>query len=142
MEETSPEQQTYSTNSKRSILRGNGDSKWETWLRIFLSFAFGAISTAFLLGGKSRDLGALLEWKSGLEARDGKFAQYDARFERMDREGTNKSKQTDQYQSEQISANLARIVEAEKKLDQISVMQGKIERLDGEVKDLKEANRK
>ncbi len=121
-----------------SIPYGNG-SKFDSWLRIFSSFAVGAVSSAFLLGGKSRDLGDLLTWRGEVRT---KFEQVDQRLEHLDKDGTTHSKLTDQYQSDQISADLLRIIELEHKSEQINVMQGKIERLENEIKDVRDGNRK
>ena len=128
--------------------RGSGDKngpgpflrsispRWDSWLRAAVSFTFGLVSAAFLMWGRARDVSDLLTWKSEVAAR----------LDRMDREGTNRSKWTDDSQSGQIAASLGRISELERKSEQrgetINVMQGKIERMESEIKDLQDRSRK
>jgi hypothetical protein len=113
-----------STNNRK---QGQG-SKWEAWLRILFSFLLGALSAAFLAGGKSRDLSELLLWKS----------EVIGDLRRLDKEGTNRSHWVDDKQSEQIAANLSAIRELERKSEArgetINVMQGKIQRIERELK--------
>jgi hypothetical protein len=113
--------------------RSNG-TKWQPWITWFLSFICGILSATFFLGGKSRDVGDLLVWKLKAEA---DFGDVWKEFKRMDRDGTNRSHLVDEQQSIQISANLSKIVELERRSEargeQINVMQGKIERLEREL---------
>lgn len=111
--------------------------KWEPWLRLLLSFACGALSFAFLFGGKSRDLSDLLAWK---DKTDKSINEIGIEFKRMDKDGTNRSHWVDEQQAAQINAVSARIGELEHRVEQrgeqINVMQGKIERLEGKIERL------
>lgn len=122
--------------------RKNG-GKWEPWLRLLLSFACGALSFAFLFGGKSRDLSDLLAWKDKADKTiDGIWIE----FKRMDKDGTNRSHWVDEQQASQINAFSARVAELERRIEQrgeqINVMQGKIERLERETELPKNGNPK
>lgn len=112
-------------------------SKFNSWIQVFLSFVVGAMSSAFFLGGKSRDLGDLLSWKGEATT---EFRNIDERFKKMDREGTDKSRWIDESQENEITSNRARLLELEhisnQRAEVINVMQGKIERLEGELKNL------
>ncbi len=112
------------------IPKSNG-ARWESWIRTFLSFIVGAMSSAFLIGGKSRDLSDLIAYKGECIS---EFKQIDERFKDMDKNGTNKSHWVDDTQEGEITQNRLRLIEVEHKIDQVNVMQGKIERLEGELK--------
>lgn len=109
--------------------------RWESWLRMFLSFLLGAISAAFFIGGKSRDVSDLLQWKGEAIAKLNQMAE---RFERMDSDGTKRSHWVYDQQSREIETNRARIVELERRAELrgevINVIQGKIERIESELK--------
>lgn len=118
-------------------------SKLNSWIQVFLSFAIGAMSSAFFLGGKSRDLGELLTWKGEAVA---EFKQVDDRFKKMDKEGTDKSRWIDENQENEITNNRARLLELEHVSNQraeiINVMEGKIERLESELKNIESIGHK
>src|SRR5437868_15271279 len=116
---------------------------WDTLLRILASFIIGAFSASFLIGGKSRDLTELLTWKGEATAQ---FKKIDERFAELDRNGTNKSRWTDDNQTLEITANRAALLELGHKVDtngsMINVIQSKVERMEGELKDIEQRTRK
>ena len=116
---------------------------WDTLLRIAASFIIGAFSASFLIGGKSRDLTELLTWKGEATAQ---FKKIDERFAELDRNGTNKSRWTDDNQTLEITANRAALLELGHKVDtngsMINVIQSKVERMEGELKDIEQRTRK
>ena len=122
------------TNHKNHIMARMPTS--DTLLRIVISFAVGAISSSFLLGGKSRDVTDLLTFKG----------QATAKFEEMDRNGTNKSRWTDDNQTLEITANRAALLDLGHKVEQngsmISVIQSKVERMESELRDLETRSKK
>lgn len=113
--------------------------RWEGLAKGMVSFLFGIVSAAFLFGGKSHDLNDLLAWK--IEVID-EFKNIYTRMDRMEREGTSRSHWVDDAQSIGIAANEKRIAEIERKAEArtetVNVMQGKLERLEGELKDIKD----
>src|SRR6266436_9436169 len=61
--------------------------------RYAISFALGALSAAFFLGGKSRDVNDLIEWKGHMSTLSNEWKGHiDTVIERMDSFGTNASK--------------------------------------------------
>ena len=116
---------------------------WDTLLRIAASFIIGAFSASFLLGGKSRDVSDLLAFKGEAIAQ---FKKYDERFDEINRNGTNKSRWTDDNQTLEITANRAALLELGRKVDSngamIGVIQSKIERIETELKDIENRTRK
>ena len=110
---------------------------WDTLLRILGSFIIGAFSASFLLGGKSRDVSDMLTFKGKAEAQ---FAKIDEQFADINRNGTNKSRWTDDNQTLEITANRAALLELGHKVDSngalISVIQSKVERMESELKDI------
>ena len=116
---------------------------WDTLLRILGSFIIGAFSASFLLGGKSRDVSDMLTFKGKAEAQ---FSKIDERFAELDRNGTNKSRWTDDNQTLEITANRAALLELGHKVDSngalISVIQSKVERMESELKDIENRPRK
>ena len=133
MDETPQTQQHYG-HKIGSLPRSN--SRWEKWLGIFFSFLLGAVSSAFFVGGKSRDLSELLIWKG----------EVTTRIDKMEREGTERSRWVNDNQTIEITANRARIATLETRAEQrgevINVLQGKVERLENDLKDIKQGNRK
>ena len=110
---------------------------WDTLLRILGSFIIGAFSASFLLGGKSRDVSDMLTFKGKAEAQ---FSKIDEQFADINRNGTNKSRWTDDNQTLEITANRAALLELGHKVDSngalISVIQSKVERMESELKDI------
>src|SRR6266446_9183881 len=123
------------TNHKNHIMARM--PTWDTLLRILASFIIGAFSASFLLGGKSRDVSDMLTFKGKAEAQ---FAKIDEQFAEINRNGTNKSRWTDDNQTLEITANRAALLELGHKVDSngalISVIQSKVERMESELKDI------
>lgn len=130
------QEKSPSESNRHGILHfGTHGSKWgETVVRTLISFLLGAISAAFFVGGKSRDVSDLLTWKGEVNAG---FKATSERFDRLDREGTNRSHWTDDAQDKQIAVINTKISDLERKSESrgesISVMQGKIQRLEDEL---------
>src|SRR5438477_3337546 len=116
---------------------------WDTLLRILASFIVGAFSASFLLGGKSRDVSDMLTFKGEAVAQ---FKKIDEQFAEINRNGTNKSRWTDDNQTLEITANRAALLELGRKVDSngamIGVIQSKIERIETELKDIENRTRK
>src|ERR1043165_8073937 len=99
-------------------------------LRYITSFLLGVISSAFFLGGKSRDLSELLVWKGTLGSLSNEWkASIDSEIARMNREGTNASKLKVEEERNRIQANSDSITDLYRKTEPIGAMQAKIERL-------------
>jgi hypothetical protein len=102
--------------------RGNG-TFWASWARQIIAFVFGALTAAFVVGGKSRDLSDLLVWRGAI----------DAEIQRMNNEGTRASKARVNEEAAQIQNNTNSINELLKKVEPIGAMQAKIERLQHDI---------
>src|SRR5438552_15573854 len=88
------------------VLR-NGHYLLSTCGRYAISFVLGALTAAFIVGGKSRELSDLLIWKG----------EVNATLQRMDAYGTNASKWMLAEETAKIQANTATIEDWYKKLE-------------------------
>lgn len=100
-------------------IRGNG-TFWASWARQVIAFVFGALTAAYVVGGKSEVLNDLTK----------RMAKVEAIAERMDTMGTNRSHWRDDQQDLKIGDNQAAIQELKKATEPIGVMQFKIEKLE------------
>lgn len=100
-------------------VRGNG-TFWASWARQIIAFVFGALTAAYVVGGKSEVLNDLTK----------RMAKVETVQERMDTTGTNRSHWRDDEQDRSILSNLAAIEELKKKIEPVGVMQVKIEKLE------------
>jgi hypothetical protein len=118
--ESPPEHDWSNPSSIAPFLGGRGNGTfWASWARQIIAFVFGALTAAFMIGGKSRDISDLLTWRG----------QMDATITRMDRDGTNASRFKVDQEQKQIQDNSAQIRDLQKAVEPIGAMQAKIERL-------------
>src|SRR5436190_2083948 len=94
-----------------------------TFGRYIISFLLGALSAAYVVGGKSQNISDLLTFKGKTEAT----------LERLDTFGTNASKMNIAEVNNRVNANTVAIGELQKKLEPLGTMQSKIERLDSAI---------
>lgn len=102
-------------------VRKNGNGHfWASWTRQIIAFVLGALTAAYVVGGKSEILSQVLV----------RVAKLEVLTERMDANGTNRSHWKDDDQERLITDNREAINELKKKVEPINVMQVKIENLE------------
>lgn len=106
--------------------RGNG-TFWASWARQVIAFIFGALTAAFVVGSKSRDLSELLVWRGTI----------DSEIARMNNEGTRASKLRVDTEMQMINATRNDISDLYKRVEPIGAMQAKIERLQHDIDNVK-----
>ena len=119
MANTEPEAGKHQHWSYGTPVLKNGHYLLSTFGRYAISFVLGALTAAFVVGGKSRDLSDLLIWKG----------EVNATLQRMDAYGTNASKWMLAEETAKIQANTSKIEDLYKKVEPIGTMQSKIEDL-------------
>src|SRR5437867_4137605 len=86
--------------------------------RYLISFALGGLSAAFFLGGKSRDVNDLIEWKGHMSNLSNEWKGHvDTVLERIDRDGSNASRWRNEQEGARIQAIEVKTEELQKKME-------------------------
>lgn len=108
-------------------LTKNHTTLWATIGKVILPFAGGIIAAAFFLGGRSRDMGDLLKWKS----------EAALHIQKMDDEGTKAGKRGAESGWKELGRFEARLKTTEEATRKIDTMLLKIESLEKGQEELK-----
>jgi hypothetical protein len=102
------------------VIKGNHTSLWAAIGKLVVPFVVGIASTAFFVGGRSRDMSDLLKWK----------AEAATHIQKMDDEGTKAGKRGAESGWKELGRFETRLKTAEDATRKIDTMALKIENLE------------